>query len=121
MSENETKKVDIDLSSKPNDPGFWKEIWQQARLIYGLMLDPEVPTYLKLIPFGAIAYLLSPIDLIPDMMLGLGQLDDLTVLLVLSRAFINLAPGEAVARHRAAIKLQDGEDLETVVIDQEEN
>jgi len=96
------------LSTRKNEPGFWREIWQQIRLVYYLIRDPEVPFYLKLIPFTAVIYLLWPIDLITDLVPFLGQLDDLTALLVTSKVFVELAPQHIVARHIDAIRHKDG-------------
>lgn len=90
------------------DPGFWRDMWHQARLVYRLILDPEVPVYLKVLPFVTVVYLLLPFDLLPDVAPVLGQLDDLTLLLVGSKLFIELAPPQVVGRHLQAIREQDG-------------
>jgi uncharacterized membrane protein YkvA (DUF1232 family) len=50
-------------------------------LMVRLARDPRVPTSAKLIAGIAIAYFISPIDLIPDMIPILGQLDDEAVAL----------------------------------------
>ena len=97
-----------DLSKQVKEVGFWREIVHQVRLVFYLLRDPEVPFYLKLVPFIGFVYLLSPIDFVPDLFLGLGQLDDLTVLLVGSKIFMELAPPHIVARHRQAIRASDG-------------
>lgn len=91
-----------------HEPGFWREMWQQARLVYALIRDPNVPFYLKIIPFTAVAYLLLPLDLIPDLALGLGQLDDLTAILVLSKIFVEMSPQDVVAIHLKKIRQDDG-------------
>ena len=113
-----------ELSTKMKEVGFWREILHQIRLVFYLVRDPEVPFYLKLLPFIGFVYLLSPIDLVPDVFVGLGQLDDLTVLLVGSKIFIELAPPHLVAKHRQAIRASDGfansDDIkEAIVIDGE--
>lgn len=47
---------------------------------YQLLLDnPETPRMAKWCLYLGITYLLSPIDLIPDFIPGLGQLDDLLI------------------------------------------
>jgi uncharacterized membrane protein YkvA (DUF1232 family) len=56
-----------------------------------------------LIPPAALAYLLFPIDLIPDVALGLGQLDDVAVLLIGVKLFIELAPPDVVREHLTAL------------------
>ncbi|MBC8263985.1 MAG: DUF1232 domain-containing protein [Anaerolineales bacterium] len=48
---------------------------------------------------ATLLYLLFPIDLIPDPMLGLGQLDDIGVILLGLKLFIELSPQEIVRRH----------------------
>ncbi|MCP5096193.1 MAG: DUF1232 domain-containing protein [Chloroflexi bacterium] len=100
--------VEAALATRKNDPGFWREIWQQIRLVYYLIKDPEVPFYLKLIPFTAVIYLLWPIDLITDFAPFFGQLDDLTALLVSSKVFVELAPQPIVAKHIDVIRVKDG-------------
>ncbi len=44
-----------------------------------LLSDPEVSVFKKLAIGAAAAYVLSPMDLIPDLVLGLGWLDDAAV------------------------------------------
>lgn len=85
------------LSSE--QPGFFSELWQQARLAVALMLDRQVPIYLKLLPVAAVAYLLFPIDFLPDIVPGLGQLDDLTILILGAKIFIDMAPQQVVQRY----------------------
>ena len=114
-----------DLSKQmKKEVGFWREIVQQVRLVYYLLRDPDVPFYLKLLPFAGFVYLLSPVDFVPDVFIGLGQLDDLTVLLVGAKIFIELAPPHIVAKHREIIRADDGllqsDDVaEAIIIDGE--
>ena len=102
--------------------GFWREIVHQARLVYCLLRDPDVPIYLKLVPFISLIYLMLPFDFVPDVLVGLGQLDDLTVMLIGSKIFIELAPPHLVSKHRHAIRISDGyedeeEIADTIIID----
>jgi uncharacterized membrane protein YkvA (DUF1232 family) len=79
--------------------GFLSEIVHQIQLIWRLIKDRQVPIWVKLIPPLAILYLISPIDLIPDPVLGLGQLDDLAILLLGFKVFVELCPPGVVQRH----------------------
>jgi uncharacterized membrane protein YkvA (DUF1232 family) len=79
--------------------GFLRSLWQQIRLSWALLLDNRVPLRLKAIPLTAIAYVLSPIDLVPDVIPVLGQLDDLGVLMAALTTFNNLAPADVTAEH----------------------
>lgn len=70
----------------------------QARLALRLMRDQRVPGWHKLIPALAVLYLFSPIDLLPEALVGpLGVIDDVTIMLLALRAFIHLAPADVVA------------------------
>jgi uncharacterized membrane protein YkvA (DUF1232 family) len=80
--------------------GFLRDSVRQVRLIWRLMTNRQVPTWTKLIPPLAILYVLSPIDLMPDPLLGVGQLDDLAVLLISFKVFVELCPPGLVQRIR---------------------
>lgn len=83
--------------------GLFTSVLNQLRLMLKLMADPRVPTLTKLLPLGAVVYLLSPIDLVPDMIIGLGQLDDLGILVLGIKSFISMAPAHVVAELQAEI------------------
>ena len=78
--------------------GILGEILRHIKLVWQLMIDPQVSLWVKLIPPIAILYLLSPIDLVPDPILGLGQLDDLAVLLIAVKLFIEMSSSDAGRR-----------------------
>ena len=89
--------------------GFMQETWEQAQLVWRLFKDREVPIYLKALPVGAMVYLISPLDLLPDFIFPpvIGQLDDFTALLAAAKLFIELSPKHIVEKHRAAIRGTD--------------
>jgi uncharacterized membrane protein YkvA (DUF1232 family) len=95
----------IKNSDKPQrNIGFFRSLWQQIRLSWALLLDNRVPLALKVIPLTAIAYVLSPIDLVPDVIPVLGQLDDLGVLMAALTTFNNMAPADVTAEHLARLQ-----------------
>jgi uncharacterized membrane protein YkvA (DUF1232 family) len=65
-----------------------------ARIVWGLVRDPRVPLPLKGLLAAGLAYVVVPIDLVPDAVPILGQADDLTVLLLVLDLFIANAPRE---------------------------
>ena len=65
-----------------------------ARIVWGLVRDPRTPLPLKALLARRLAYVVVPIDLIPDVIPILGQADDLTVLLLVLDLFIANAPRE---------------------------
>lgn len=52
----------------------------RALILFHLIQRPSVPTWIKTTLLGAIAYLLSPIDAIPDLTPVLGFTDDLSII-----------------------------------------
>lgn len=91
-----------------NRTGRWRYVrmaqlvWKlptYARLIWGLARDSRTPLHLKLLLAAGIAYLITPIDLIPDALPIIGQADDLTVLLLVLDLFIANAPEDVRREH----------------------
>ena len=79
---------------------------RELKLMRRLLLDERVPLWQKAIPVAAAVYLVSPLDLIPDVLPVVGQLDDLVVLLGSMRLFRSLVPPALIEEHLAYI---DGE------------
>lgn len=78
-----------------------QDIMQNGQLAWRLYSDPRVSTLLKaLLPIAALAYFIIPIDVLPDFIPFVGQLDDLAIILLLVRLFVSLAPPEIVAEYR---------------------
>jgi len=70
---------------------FWNKVGRFAKVagrrvvetalqLYFAAESPQTPTKAKGIIYGALAYFISPVDFIPDLLPGLGYTDDLTVL-----------------------------------------
>ncbi len=78
-----------------------------ARLIWGLARDPRVPTQQKLVLGAVAAYLAFPIDIIPDFIPVIGELDDIAVLILGLDWFIRNAPADVVEEHMAKIAARD--------------
>ena len=74
-----------------SDEKFWDKLKKFAKkagssvvyavlLLYYTLQKPEVPKKTKAVIIGALGYFILPIDLLPDMMLGVGFTDDLGAL-----------------------------------------
>lgn len=68
--------------------------------VFLAMKKPETPLSAKLLAGLAVAYALSPIDLIPDFIPVLGYLDDVLLLPALIALAIRRIPPEAISRCR---------------------
>jgi uncharacterized membrane protein YkvA (DUF1232 family) len=75
-----------------------------ARLVWGLARDVRTPVGLKILLGAAITYVVTPVDLIPDVVPILGHADDLTVLLLVLDVFISNAPAAVREEHLARAK-----------------
>lgn len=84
-------------------PGLVRMLVAQVRLAVRLVRDPVVPAVTKAIPAAAVAYLIWPIDLLPDLFPILGQLDDVGIVLAGLQTFIHFCPEAATGFHRAAL------------------
>jgi uncharacterized membrane protein YkvA (DUF1232 family) len=62
-----------------------------------------VPISAKVLPFLTLGYLLMPFDFLPDALLGLGQVDDIVILMVGLRMFISLSPPDVVAEYQRLV------------------
>src|SRR5438067_8364143 len=78
---------------------FFREVVQQIKLAFALLLDPRVHPITKLIPLAAVGYLLLPTDIIPDILPILGQMDDVVVLMLGLRLFFEFSPAPVVQEH----------------------
>jgi uncharacterized membrane protein YkvA (DUF1232 family) len=81
-----------------------KDLVRTGRLALRLLKDPRVPLYAKVVPIGALVYVLSPLDILPDWIPVLGQLDDLAALAAGLSLFIRLCPPEVVEEHEIALR-----------------
>ena len=83
--------------------GLLTSLIRHARLVWRLMLDQRMPFAVKLIMPGALAYILLPLDFVPDIFLGLGGLDDLAILVIALKLFLALCPPALVQQHAGDI------------------
>jgi len=77
--------------------GTISEIPNFLRLLYGLITDNRVNGFDKLVVAGAIAYVLLPVDVIPDFVPFLGEVDDVFLLILALQRLISNA-GRAVVQ-----------------------
>ncbi len=104
----------------PPQGGMVRDFILRVKLIVRLIGDKRVSPWLKIIPVAGIAYLISPIDIIPDIMLPvIGELDDAAILWLTNYLFIELCPPDIVNEHVKAITASSRRDEDDDVIDAE--
>lgn len=82
---------------------IWAVVRGDARVLWHALRHPQAPGWLKLGTLGIVLYLLSPVDLIPDVVPLFGVLDDLVVVPFAIRYLIKRLPPplRAAAEQRA--------------------
>ncbi|WP_333426905.1 YkvA family protein [Microcoleus sp. F4-D5] len=81
-----------DSQIKYSEENFWtqlknfaltagREVVEKALILYYVTQNPKVPAWAKTVIVGALTYFISPVDAIPDILVGMGFTDDLGVLL----------------------------------------
>lgn len=88
----------------PPQGGMIRDFVLRVKLILRLLGDRRVNWWLKIIPVAGLLYLISPLDLIPDIALPIiGELDDAAVLWITNYLFVELCPPEVVKEHVKAL------------------
>ena len=76
-----------------------RELPNFLRLLYGLLTDRRVERIDKLLVAGAIAYILLPIDYMPDFIPFLGEVDDIFLLMMSLQRLIQNAGRKVLEDH----------------------
>jgi uncharacterized membrane protein YkvA (DUF1232 family) len=82
--------------------GMWRGLVLRSKLILRLLGDKRVSPWLKMIPIGALAYVVWPFDLIMGIP-GLDAVDDIGVFSFGMYFFIEMCPPEVVNEHVKAL------------------
>jgi uncharacterized membrane protein YkvA (DUF1232 family) len=94
-----------------------KELPNVLRLLGGLLTDRRVSNTDKLLVAGAIAYIVMPMDFIPDFIPFIGEIDDLLVLVLALQRLIANAGRNVIQDHWMGDPAQLRElDLERVLV-----
>jgi len=87
--------------------GWARSLRRDVRAVYLASRDPRTPWYAKAIAIAVAAYALSPIDLIPDFIPVLGQLDDVIIVPLGIWLVFRMIPRDVLDEHRAAAAILD--------------
>ena len=95
---------------------YMKQLPAYMRLLGGLLMDRRVSAVDKLLVAGAMAYIAMPIDIIPDFIPFLGEVDDVFLLvLALQRLIANSGRNVLTAHWNGAIEDLADLNLEAVL------
>ena len=88
-------------------PRFMPHLLRFGRLVWRLSFDKRVPLLLRLLLPVAIAYAVSPIDLVKDSVPILGRFDDLIFIAMALLLLVKLSPKEVVDEHNGVVPPTD--------------
>lgn len=77
-SQEDIRKIGNNLSKM--NRGKVAEIWDKVMALWSFIKDPNAPWAGKAIAIGALLYLISPIDAVPDFIPVVGLADDVGVI-----------------------------------------
>lgn len=79
--------------------GYISELPRFLRLLWGLVTDMRVAAVDKLLVAGAIAYIVMPLDWMPDFIPFLGEVDDVYLLLIALQRLMRNAGSAVLLSH----------------------
>ena len=101
------EKKDKSVVEVPKDAGLLVNFTRMIRLVMRLIGDSRVNFLLKILPLGALAYMIFP-DPIP-------YIDDALILGLGTYVFVELCPEDVVEEHRAKLWGESEDDSEDVL------
>lgn len=84
-----------------------KELKKETIVLAHALVDKRTPVLAKIFAAMTVAYLLSPIDLIPDFIPVLGLLDDLVLVPILIKTTVSLIPKSLLDELRTKVDSDD--------------
>jgi uncharacterized membrane protein YkvA (DUF1232 family) len=78
---------------------FLRHLPNFVRLYWRLLWDRRVSVWPKAMLLLGLLYVVSPIDVVPDTIPFVGEIDDLVVLIAVCRLFMYLCPRAVVQEH----------------------
>ena len=78
-SEEDPQRIKEKLPSMKKGP--IKKVWDEVQLLWKLIKDPNAAWEAKAAAIGALIYLISTVDAVPDIIPGFGLLDDVAIIL----------------------------------------
>jgi uncharacterized membrane protein YkvA (DUF1232 family) len=85
--------------------GLVHDVVRHIKLIWLLIQDKRINVFLKILPVASLVYLVSPIDMLPGMVVPVvGALDDAAIIWIGTSLFISLCPEDIVNEHTLSLE-----------------
>ena len=93
---------------------LWTIVKHDARLLWFALAHPQAPRWLKWAVMGLVAYVLSPVDFIPDVLPIVGWLDDAVLVPLVMRWLIGRLPAFVRAQAERRARGEPAADAEVI-------
>jgi uncharacterized membrane protein YkvA (DUF1232 family) len=84
-----------------------RNVGREVRVCRLVLGDTRTPRLARVLLWAAVVYALSPIDLVPDFVPVIGQLDDVVVVPALITLGLALVPKDIVREYRERVSRSD--------------
>jgi uncharacterized membrane protein YkvA (DUF1232 family) len=87
---------------------LWWKFKKELMMVWAMLRNPAAPALSKLVVLLAAVYIISPVDLIPDVIPILGWLDDGVIAMLLFKLAFKLLPKEMYDSLKAQFEKKGG-------------
>ena len=87
---------------------LWWKFKKEIMMVWAMLRNPAAPAISKLVALLAAVYIISPVDLVPDVIPILGWLDDGVVSILLFKLAFKLLPKEMYESLKAQFEKKGG-------------
>jgi uncharacterized membrane protein YkvA (DUF1232 family) len=87
---------------------LWWKFKKEIMMVWAMLRNPAAPALSKLVVLLAAVYIISPIDLIPDVIPVIGWIDDGVISMLLFKLAFKLLPKEMYESLKAQFEKKGG-------------
>ncbi len=87
---------------------LWWKFKKELLMLWAMLRNPAAPGLAKLVALLAAVYIISPVDLVPDVIPILGWIDDGVISILLFKLAFKLLPKEMYESLKAQFEKKDG-------------
>jgi uncharacterized membrane protein YkvA (DUF1232 family) len=87
---------------------LWWKFKKEIMMVWAMLRNPAAPGVSKIVALLAAVYIISPVDLVPDVLPILGWLDDGVISILLFKLAFKLLPKEMYDRLKAQFEKNRG-------------
>jgi uncharacterized membrane protein YkvA (DUF1232 family) len=99
---------------------LWWKFKKEIMMVWAMLRNPAAPAIAKLVALLSVVYIISPIDLVPDVIPFLGWLDDGVITILLFKLAFKLLPKEMYESLKAQFEQKKGSKVDDAAFTQAE-